>query len=338
MNILFLGPETGTSRHRILALQRLGHKVYNVNPDRFCPPPPLLSRLDRETGGLLFQERIAKHVLKAIEGVRYEFTWVESGRAVGPRLVKQLRRSGPVVNYNHDDPFGRRDRKAWLLYQKTVPHYDLIVVVREENVAEGYKLGARRVLLRTRIADEIAHSPRALTPEDHERWDTDVLFVGTWMPERGPFLAQLVGRGVPLSILGNRWQRAPEWPVLEAVWRGPGTTNDDDYAKAIQCAKICLGLLSKENRDRHTTRSIEIPALLGLFCAERTDEHLRLYLDGEEAVYWRDAAECAAICHRLLPDEAQRHEIARKGHQRCLDNGHFNEPLLTDIITEATCR
>ena len=62
----------------------------------------------------------------------------------------------------------------------------------------------------------------------------------------------------------------------------------DDYLKAIQLAKVSLGLLSKGNRDLHTTRTFEIPYCGGLLCAERTSEHLQLYQEDVEAVYWSD--------------------------------------------------
>src|SRR5205814_1486 len=122
---------------------------------------------------------------------------------------------------------------------------------------------------------------------DHDRWQSEVLFVGTWMPERGPFLADLVKLGVPLAIYGTRWEKAREWKSLKSFWRG-GWIEGDDYARAIQCSRLCLGLLSKGNRDLHTTRSLEIPALGGVLCAERTDEHLALFREGLEAVYWSD--------------------------------------------------
>ncbi len=117
--------------------------------------------------------------------------------------------------------------------------------------------------------------------------------------------------------------------------REAGLHNDDAYAAAIQSSKVCLGLLSKGNRDLHTQRSLEIPALGGLLCAERTIEHLTLYDEGREAVFWQDAEECAAHCHRLLADESLRREIARRGHERAQRNNHYNEPMLTTVIERA---
>lgn len=335
MNILFLGAASGTAAQRAGALRRLGHTVHQVDPDRMIPAGRLQARLHWETGCLLCERHVAAQVLAALGESKFDLTWVDNGRSVGPALVRELqRRHGPVVNYNVDDPYGRRDRLAWSLYKKAVPAYNLVVVVREENVAEATALGAKKVLRVYRSADEVAHAPRPLTAEDHARWDSEVVFAGTHFPERGPFMADLLRRGVPLTIYGNAWQRAKEWPLLEPVWKGPDLSDPDDYAKALQCGKVAIGLLSKGNRDLHTTRSLEVPSLGAVFCAERTSEHLFLYREGEEAVFWSDAAECAEVCLRLLADDALRADIARRGRERCLRNGTLNEQVIAHVLSE----
>jgi spore maturation protein CgeB len=335
MNILYLGPNSGTTKHRADALARLGHHVEIINPAGFLPQNQLLAKLNWETGYVYMEGLVRQKVLERIGERRYDLTWVDSGHHVGPSLIAELKRRGsPVLNLNVDDPYGKRDRLLWSCYLKAVPAYDLIVVVRSENVLEAKARGAKKVMLVYRSADEIAHTPRVLTAEDHAQWDSEVAFVGTWMPERGPFMVKLLDAGVPLSIRGERWQKSPEWPKFKDVWKGPNTKTDDEYAKAIQCAKICLGLLSKGNRDLHTTRSLEVPYLGGLLCAERTPEHQTLYCEGEEAVFWADAEECAALCLKLLADEPRRREIARRGQVRCIENGTLNEPIMAKIIAE----
>ena len=212
-----------------------------------------------------------------------------------------------------------------------MPYYHLNAVVRHENVGEAYALGATDVMRVYRSADERSHVPRDLSENDHKEWDSDVLFLGTWFPERGPFLLDLIIRGIPLTIRGSGWHKAPEWPKLKRHWKG-GSIGGDDYAKAIQCAKVNLGLLSKHNRDLHTTRSLEIPALGGLFCAERTSEHVEMYVEGEEALFWNNAEECADMCQFALTNMARRQEIASAGQRRLKNNGYFNEMILAEII------
>jgi spore maturation protein CgeB len=105
-----------------------------------------------------------------------------------------------------------------------------------------------------------------------------------------------------------------------------------DYIKPILASKISIGLLSKDNRDLHTTRSVEIPALGSLLCSQRTSEHLNMYQEGKEAVFWSNADECSDICKTLLNQPDKRASIAKYGHMRCKTNNHFNEPMLSELL------
>jgi spore maturation protein CgeB len=262
----------------------------------------------------------------------FDLVHVDEIAVVGPSLVSELKsRFGPVSCYVVDDPFGDRDGPKWRLFLKAVPEYDLTTVVREPNVEEAYDRGATDVLRVYRSADEVIHAPLELNGEEKKEWESDVIFVGNWFPERGPFMKKLVDRGVPLTIRGPRWKKADEWPVLEPYWAGPGVYGDD-YTKALQCAKICLGLLSHGNRDLHTQRSLEIPYIGSLLCAERTREHRRLYEEEREAVFWEDVNECASLCFELLEDNERRRKIAERGRQRCIESGYTNENMMNRII------
>ena len=155
-------------------------------------------------------------------------------------------------------------------------------------------------------------------------------------PSAALFLVELVRQGVPLSIYGNKWFELKEWKTLKHYWRGPGLDDAYSYSTAILAAKVSLGLLSKENRDLHTTRSLEIPSLGGVFCAERTSEHLSLYREDEEAVFWSDAEECAVKCKALLANDEWRRAVATRGHERYLKNGWTNMKVAEIILRAAT--
>lgn len=332
LSIQYLGPISGTCLDRANALRRLGHSVEHIDLRRLLPNTPWVDRITWRIDGGLLSPWIKRGLSKRLAGRSFDLCYVDGGEWVTPGVISLLRRhAAKIINYNIDDPLGARDGARFKAYRRSLPHYDLNVVVRQENVAEAYALGAKNVMRVYRSADEITHAPRPLTADDHQAWDSDVLFLGTWFPERGPFLLDLIRRGVPLTIRGPNWHKAPEWLQLKSHWKG-GAIAGDDYAKAIQCAKVNLGLLSKENRDLHTTRSLEIPALGGLLCADRTDEHLAMYAEGQEALFWKDAEECAAMCRFALADENRRQTIARAGHQRVKKNGHYNERVLEDML------
>jgi hypothetical protein len=334
MKILFLGAETYTSGHRVNALRRLGHEVRVINPGEFVPKLPLAPYWQRYFGSIGLASLIRKRVLGKLEGsCGFDAAWVDSGGLVSRELVEDLKRFAKrVLNYNADDPYGNRDANYWVQYLGAVRAYDLVAVVRKENVEEARSLGARKVVMVYRSADEVAHAPIQLSGQEQARWATDVVFVGTAFPERGPFFAELARYGVPLSIYGNRYEKLREWRTIQPYWKGPGLAEKHTYAAAIVAAKVNLGLLSKGNRDLHTQRSLEIPALGGLFCAERTEEHLALYEEDREAVFWSDAEECAAKCRALLADEAWRRSVAENGRLRYLKNGWTNEKVAEKLL------
>ena len=79
--------------------------------------------------------------------------------------------------------------------------------------------------------------------------------------------------------------------------------------------------MSHGNRDLHTRRSVEIPYVGALLCAERTSEHVALYEESIEAVFWCDVDECALQCRRLLGNEAWRESVRAGGIKAVLLGG-----------------
>jgi spore maturation protein CgeB len=342
LNILYLGRNAGTSKQRKEALVRLGHQVVCLDPYALLPSIRGIHLWEWHAGSLGLAELVRLRALRILDKMSssphsFDVAWIDHGNLISRRFVKDLKVRIPrLLCYTIDDPFGDRDRMRWHQFFRALPGYDLLAVVRPDNVPEAYSHGARRVLRVFMSADEIAHAPRRLTDDERRQWQSEVAFIGTAFPERGPFLAELVRLGVPLTIYGNRYQRLSEWPALRTCWRPINTESVEDYANAVSAAKVCLGLLSKGNRDQHTTRSMEIPSLGRLLCAERTPEHLALYQEDREAVFWSTPQECASRCLDLLNDAARREAIATAGRQRYLSNPWRNMAVVESILNAVT--
>ncbi|WOJ89107.1 glycosyltransferase [Methylocapsa polymorpha] len=334
-HILYIGPWAGTAEQRIRAFQRLGHEVTVVDPDSADPSIKLLDFWKFHTGALGLSWLYKNYILSKVKGEIFDFVFVDHGELIGPAAVAALKKIGKiVVNYNQDNPYVARDGRRWRLFLEALPAYDLIVSPRLSSAQAAQRVGARRVLAVKFAADEAVHRPIELTEESRARFSSQVVFVGTWFPERGPFLLRLIERGVPLRIYGERWTKAPEYEALRSHVV-LGNLEGEDYVKAIRGASIAIGLLSKGNEDLHTTRSLEIPAIGTLFCAERTSDHLAMYKDGEEAVFFDGPDECADLCLALLANPERIKQIAAAGFNRVRQNGDFNEKLLAKILDAA---
>lgn len=344
VDILYFGSSISgsTSRLRADALSRLGCAATLVDPYQ-CLGIDGLDRLETalhfRTGYRFLGKRTKSWLegLPEIRGSTWGCVWIDSGELFGPGCIRLLRKLGvPVILYNHDDPTGHRDGGRFGSLREAIPFYDLCAVARDINVQEFRAMGARDVIRFTMGYDEVAHrgfDDEAAIPE---QFRSDVAFIGTWMrgESRDEFLLDLASHGLKPAIWGARWEKSRHWQSLKKYHRG-GSLAGRDYVAAIQGAKICLGLLSKGNRDLSTTRSAEIPYARGLLCAERTTEHLDMYKEGEEAVFWRDSEECAEVCLRLLADNGLRSRIRERGHQRILELGVGHEDVCRAILTRA---
>ncbi|MFD2284843.1 glycosyltransferase [Pedobacter petrophilus] len=312
LNILYFGDDRhfSTAFHRAKALERIGHKILLYhNPEETLPgyfKSSLMTAVNFRSGYRLVQPAIQSELKKILQsGIKPDVIWVDNGEFFGEKCLRILKQFNcPVILYSIDDPTGKRDGRRFDSFLSAIKLYDLIAVVRKETEDECKLLGAKNVLRVMRSYDEVAHAPYKNADEIPANFKSDVAFIGTWMrnENRDEFLKVLIDAGISVSIWGDRWPKSEHFELLKPFYHGPNL-GGKDYIAAIQGAKICLGLLSKGNRDLHTTRSLEVPYAGGMLCAERTSEHTELYDDGKEAVFWNDAHECAALCKKLLAEK-----------------------------------
>ena len=279
-------------------------------------------------------EKWATQVIRSVPVI--DVVWVDHGELFGPNVVSALQLlDKPVILFHHDDPTGTRDGHRFDSLLCALPGYDLCAVARRESVAEFRARGAARVIQICKSYDEVAHDPALAASTIPPRFSADVLFIGTWMRNEGrdEFLLSLMAMGIDIAVWGEGWQKSSHWRHILPHWRGQHLS-DADYVSAIQGAKVCLGLLSRGNRDLHTGRSVEIPYAGGLLCAQRTSEHLGFYVEDEEAVFWSDVNECGEKCLELLADSGKRSRIRAAGMRRVRQNRVGNEDICRQVLGE----
>ena len=108
-----------------------------------------------------------------------------------------------------------------------------------------------------------------------------------------------------------------------------------DYRLALGGARIGLCLLRRANRDQHAMRSFEIPACGTFMLAERTDEHLAVFREDEEAAFFSSPQELLDKVRYYLAHEEIRRRIAIAGHARVTTGGHTYRDRLREIVRAA---
>src|SRR4051812_43255571 len=87
LSILYIGSNSGTCRHRALALRRLGHKVTILDPYSFVPSRRYVDKWIFETGGVFLEGLVERGVLGTSGPGTVDLVYVDGGELVGPNLV-----------------------------------------------------------------------------------------------------------------------------------------------------------------------------------------------------------------------------------------------------------
>jgi spore maturation protein CgeB len=211
-----------------------------------------------------------------------------------------------------------------------LPLYNFYVTNKSYNVTELQELGCPKVLFMDNGFDPCTHRPVKVDVGDRQRFGGSVGFIGQWEPDRAGSLRALAQAGVEVRVWGYTWERMRNIPANLVLENRPWWS--DDYAKAICAFDINLCFLRKCNRDRQTTRSIEIPACGAFMLAERTDEHLQLFEEGKEAEFFSNEGELVEKARFYLDHPDARESIARRGYDRCVRDGYSYPERLQKVL------
>ena len=79
---------------------------------------------------------------------------------------------------------------------------------------------------------------------------------------------------------------------------------------------------------------VKHPAIGGFMLADRTNEHLDLFEEGEEAEYFASDEEYRDKLKFYLANHAARDRIARAGHERCMSSGYSYDDRIRCVLSE----
>jgi spore maturation protein CgeB len=334
-----LGPGL-TSQDRADALVGLGAQLDAVGPD---PRQGGLGRIDWLLSSRVqispSIRRLNAAIAERFVRSSYDILWLDKGWMVRPDTLKNVRsKVKAIVLFNNDNPWGAHERGIWRLHKAIVPVVDEVIVPKYSVIRCYEKLGARRVS----VADFGFAPARHFAPEAPVARDIDICFIGTALkdgggirPDRTEMILQL-GKLLPgrISIFGDGWKKALRGAehyfndIADGAW-------DNLYCQTIWRSKINLSFVTKDNWEESSHRAFEITACGGCLLAERSSRLEQSFAEGEEALYFQGASECAEIATKLLDDETRRDRIARAGNRRALGSGYDNQSRLAEAIARS---
>jgi spore maturation protein CgeB len=232
-----------------------------------------------------------------------------------------------------DNPFGPRRDPGWRLYMKNIPHYDLHVVQRDQNIKDYRERGARDVIKIQTAYEPTLQYPPAEGWSDKDR-DREVSFIGTPYDDRAATLDRLSRLNeFHVAISGNArlWKKGLDAEAFGRLYR-EGELYRQEYREAIWRSKINLSFITHSNKDEFVHKSFEIAGCGGFLLAERSDGHMQRFREGEEAEFFSSFDELVEKIRRYLPDEATRARIAAAGCARAARDGYHNDRQVGLIV------
>lgn len=334
LRILYVGTlnEGGTCVQRMRTLIRLGHEVTPIDKVPGALAARRLTfpwRVRNRLFGARDESQANERMLRLPGALSPDILWIDKGLTIRPETLLALRARWPemlTLSYAGDDMFNPRNQSPQ--WRGCLPLHDLHVTTKSFNVQELLAAGARDVVFTGKGFSPEVHRPLPVSDADRIRFGGTVGFIGWPERERERSMRHLARHGIDVRVWGPwpKWKSALNLRVEgEPLW-------SDDYARAIAAFDINLCFLRKVNRDRHTTRSVEIPACGGFMLGERTEEHEALFAEGIEADYFGSDEEMLAKVKLHLAHPEERRRMAAAALARCHRDGYSNAARLTTIL------
>ncbi|MEI6334904.1 MAG: glycosyltransferase [Methylococcaceae bacterium] len=285
--------------------------------------------------------RLNTDLIKVAAEFNPTLIFVYRGTHVIPETITKIKQklSGCVVyGYNNDDPFAAGHPPwLWRHFLKSVPKYDLVLAYRHHNLDDFIKIGARRVeLLRSWFLPELHKPPIGKILS----YKSDCVFIGHYENDgRAGCLEELILSDVQVKLFGpykglkkSGWDIPISKSKLLASLLPVSYLQGHDYVQAISEAPIALCFLSKLNKDTYTRRCFEIPAIGAALFSEYSDDLASLFIDGKEAVFFKNKEELVSKVQYYLSHLDKLDEIRIHGYQRVMQDGHDIYTRLNNVI------
>jgi spore maturation protein CgeB len=237
-----------------------------------------------------------------------------------PTLEKLGERGVLRVNFLTDDPWNPVHQAPWFL--AALPRYDWVFSPRYANLSQIRALGPQVEFLPFAYAPEVHFPDPPQTDEERARFKADVMLAGGADADRVALADGLISAGIDIALYGGYW---PHYDATRPYARG--FLDAGELRRATAGASVCLCIVRRANRDGHSMRSFEAPAMGGCILAEDTEDHHRFFgREGESVLYFSTVEEAAAKTRRLLGDAGRRRALAASVHQRIVsgDNTYFD--------------
>lgn len=277
-----------------------------------------------------FQKRFNREFLATVRAFRPTHVLTSGLTPLVADTLDQLGQMGiACLNFSTDDPWNPAHFCRW--NQAALPRFTAIFNPRSANHDDFLKAGCRHVVP---LPFAYSRSCHYITDEDpfQGAWNpspNQILFAGAADTDRLEYLQALIAAGFEPLLYGINWSR---YSWAKPFHRGILSIEHQRYM--VSRVPLCLGLVRRANRDSHSMRTYEIPAMGGCLVTESTPDHHQLFgSSGEATRFFRTPGELVAVCADLFAMANLRRELADAARVRVVSGGNSYTDRLKQILS-----
>jgi spore maturation protein CgeB len=306
------------------AVRALGHEVIAFNDrDHLFP-----GRLRRKMNLLqkISVEAISRRLHRLALKLWPDAVLITGGHRITRRALKGLPgRKMPTVLWTTDPP------QPCDIMLTTAPYYHYIFCQGSEYIDIFRQQGIKSAQWLPIACDPQIHSRVDMTAADQRKLGNDVVFVGSYYPNRAESLEQL--STFNLGVWGPGWEVLPLGSPLQPFIRAAHTT-PATWVRIYSASKIVLSI---HYRDPHrrlpvhqaSPRVFEAMACGAFGLTDRQKDVLSMFKDGEHLAVFDDAVDLKQKVSYFLAHPAERNRIAACGRREVLKKHTYTHRIET---------
>jgi len=315
------------------AIRNLGHDVsvfedrQHVIPGRIRARSALLHRLDLKI--------INRKLLALADSSKPEIAIITGGNRILAETISRLKRLGIITVLWTTDPAPYFEPLA-----TEAASYDYIFCQGTEAVEIFAHAGIRGARWLPMACAPDYHHPVECTSAERKKYGSDIVFVGSYYPDRAALFEKLVDFNI--AVWGPGWGALDRNSPLRRCIRGAHTT-PDEWLKIYSSSKIILATHYKDPHNRlpvyqASPRIFEALACRAFVLCDDQRDVFSLFRDGEDLVRFFDLSDLVNKSKHYLAHPEERDKIAGKGNSSVLKNHtyvHRIRELLSKIGNRA---
>jgi spore maturation protein CgeB len=303
------------------AFRHAGHDVVFFNDREYVIP----GRLRRRFGSLQDWdlERLNRNLLRLAHRVEPDLCITIGGYRLLAATIMELRRTGiRTTLLTTDAPID-----GFRPVIETAPLYDHVFCSGSEAIEILGRIHGLEPLWVPFACDPDYHHPASLTPEERKVWGREVVFVGSYYPNRWEILRKLTD--FDLGIWGPGWRRVineKNGNYIRDVQIGY-----EDWIRVYSASKIVVIIHFQDGRSpcyQASPKVYEALACRSFVMVDQQRDVLSLFQSGQHLVTFSDVDDLREKLHHYLRHDQQRASIASEGCREVLEKHTYRHRVL----------